>query len=183
MSLARGLAFLASVRERVEAARGCGAEGEVVFREGWQRGGGKCGGLVKVVSGNWSRAGVLERRMLGSRREGEGGWRSWRMRSRGWMGWRGSGGGDGEVVWRGGGGGGFGRWGIRGGLLGRCWGGREGGVFVGDGVTDLEALLAVDVGVFLRGEGRGRGQRELRECLERVGVECGWSGEYGVEES
>ena len=67
--------------------------------------------------------------------------------------------------------------GDKGRVVGEVLGG-EGGrsVFVGDSVTDLEALLAVDVGVFLRGEGRGRGQRELRECLERI-------GEYGVEES
>ena len=74
--------------------------------------------------------------------------------------------------------------GDKGRVVGEVLGG-EGGrsVFVGDGVTDLEALLVVDVGVYLRGEGRGRGQRELRECLERVGVECGWSGEYGEQES
>ena len=51
-------------------------------------------------------------------------------------------------------------------------------VYVGDSVTDLEALLAVDVGICVRDEVMGGGQRELAEVLERAGVECRWIGEF-----
>ncbi|MCJ1431681.1 hypothetical protein MMC27_001036 [Xylographa pallens] len=64
-------------------------------------------------------------------------------------------------------------------------GGRRGGwsVYVGDSVGDLEGLLECDVGVCVRDGEMGRGQRELRDGLERVGVRCewvgGWRGERG----
>ena len=52
-------------------------------------------------------------------------------------------------------------------------------VYVGDSVTDLGGLMACDVGVCVRdGENRESGeQRELRETLERIGVEVRWIGE------
>ncbi|KAF2142223.1 uncharacterized protein K452DRAFT_318505 [Aplosporella prunicola CBS 121167] len=53
--------------------------------------------------------------------------------------------------------------------------GEEGGdgdtiVYVGDSATDFDALLAADVGVCVRDEPMGGGQRELAEAMERVGV-------------
>jgi len=68
-------------------------------------------------------------------------------------------------------------------------------VYVGDSVTDLGALLEVDLGVCLRGEGlggvgrdqraMGGSQRELMGGLERCGVGCewigGWRGRIGRE--
>ncbi|KAK8216728.1 hypothetical protein M8818_001691 [Zalaria obscura] len=44
-------------------------------------------------------------------------------------------------------------------------------VYVGDSATDLESLLAADVGICMRDEPMGSGQRELAETLARVGVE------------
>ena len=61
---------------------------------------------------------------------------------------------------------------------------RQGGglsVYVGDSVTDLEALLEVDVGICMRDEEMGSGQRELKEYLERVAVGCWWVGEWEWE--
>ncbi|MDI1487040.1 MAG: hypothetical protein OHK93_006303 [Ramalina farinacea] len=57
-------------------------------------------------------------------------------------------------------------------------------VYVGDSVTDLGGLMACDVGVCVReGEGRESGeQRELREMLERIGVEVRWIGEMKAED-
>lgn len=45
-------------------------------------------------------------------------------------------------------------------------------VYVGDSTTDLECLLAADVGICVRDEPMGSSQRELAETLERVGVKC-----------
>ncbi|KAK7613233.1 hypothetical protein JOL62DRAFT_554582 [Phyllosticta paracitricarpa] len=50
------------------------------------------------------------------------------------------------------------------------FGGDELVIYVGDSCTDLEALLAADVGVCVRDEPMGSGQRELAETLERIGV-------------
>ena len=44
-------------------------------------------------------------------------------------------------------------------------------IYVGDSATDLEALLAADVGVCIRDEPMGSGQRELAHTLKRLGVE------------
>ncbi|CAD0110256.1 unnamed protein product [Aureobasidium uvarum] len=43
-------------------------------------------------------------------------------------------------------------------------------VYIGDSATDLEALLAADVGVCIRDEPMGSSQRELSETLHRIGV-------------
>jgi len=67
-------------------------------------------------------------------------------------------------------------------------------VYVGDSVTDLSALLEVDVGICLRdGKDRGggevggvggaeremsAGQKELKGTLERCGVSCEWIGKW-----
>lgn len=55
-------------------------------------------------------------------------------------------------------------------------------VYVGDSVTDVGGLMACDVGVCVRDEeGRESGeQMELRESLERIGVEVRWIGEMEV---
>ncbi|KAK8197839.1 hypothetical protein HDK77DRAFT_478893 [Phyllosticta capitalensis] len=52
----------------------------------------------------------------------------------------------------------------------RKYGGDELVIYVGDSCTDLEALLAADVGICIRDEPMGSGQRELAEALERIGV-------------
>ncbi|MCJ1478004.1 hypothetical protein MMC13_006679 [Lambiella insularis] len=81
------------------------------------------------------------------------------------------------------------RWGKEGGLwtagdkvraLRECLEGRGGGwsVYVGDGVGDLGALMECDVGVCMRGEEMERGQRELEDVLERIGVGCEWVGKW-----
>ncbi|OAL33494.1 glutamate carboxypeptidase II [Fonsecaea nubica] len=49
--------------------------------------------------------------------------------------------------------------------------GRDTVVYVGDSPTDLDCLVSADVGVCVRDEPLGSGQRELQETLERVGVE------------
>ncbi|KAL8708092.1 MAG: hypothetical protein Q9220_006945 [cf. Caloplaca sp. 1 TL-2023] len=50
-------------------------------------------------------------------------------------------------------------------------------VYVGDSATDLECLLAADVGVCVRNEGgMSAEQRELEATLGRVGVDCQWIG-------
>ncbi|THW73141.1 hypothetical protein D6D19_05915 [Aureobasidium pullulans] len=43
-------------------------------------------------------------------------------------------------------------------------------VYIGDSATDLEALLAADVGICIRDEVMGSSQRELADTLERIGV-------------
>lgn len=52
-------------------------------------------------------------------------------------------------------------------------------VYVGDSVTDLGGLMACDVGICVREEGGPESgeQMELRETLERIGVEMRWLGE------
>ncbi|OAG42864.1 hypothetical protein AYO21_02815 [Fonsecaea monophora] len=44
-------------------------------------------------------------------------------------------------------------------------------IYVGDSPTDFDCLVSADVGVCVRDEPLGSGQRELQETLERVGVE------------
>ncbi|KIY04082.1 uncharacterized protein Z520_00774 [Fonsecaea multimorphosa CBS 102226] len=44
-------------------------------------------------------------------------------------------------------------------------------LYVGDSATDFDCLVAADVGICVRDEPLGSGQAELKECLERVGVE------------
>ncbi|KAK4937094.1 hypothetical protein LTR28_009947 [Elasticomyces elasticus] len=43
-------------------------------------------------------------------------------------------------------------------------------VYVGDSATDLECLLAADVGICIRDEPMGIGQKELAATLDRLGV-------------
>jgi phosphoglycolate phosphatase-like HAD superfamily hydrolase len=43
-------------------------------------------------------------------------------------------------------------------------------IYVGDSATDLEALLAADVGVCVRDEIMGASQLELADALTRIGV-------------
>lgn len=43
-------------------------------------------------------------------------------------------------------------------------------IYVGDSATDFDALLAADVGICVRDEPMGSGQKELAETLQRVGV-------------
>ncbi|KAL8638738.1 MAG: hypothetical protein Q9228_004137 [Teloschistes exilis] len=51
-------------------------------------------------------------------------------------------------------------------------------VYVGDSPTDLECLLAADVGICMREEGEMSGeQRALEETLQRIGTECQWIGD------
>ncbi|KAL5122005.1 hypothetical protein ACEQ8H_000221 [Pleosporales sp. CAS-2024a] len=45
-------------------------------------------------------------------------------------------------------------------------------VYVGDSWTDIECLLAADVGICIRDEPMGSSQRRLAEALQRLGVEC-----------
>ena len=45
-------------------------------------------------------------------------------------------------------------------------------VYVGDSWTDIECLLAADLGICIRDEPMGSSQRQLAEALERLGVEC-----------
>ncbi|CAD0093649.1 unnamed protein product [Aureobasidium mustum] len=44
-------------------------------------------------------------------------------------------------------------------------------VYIGDSATDLEALLAADVGICIRDDPMGSSQRELSETLQRIGVD------------
>ncbi|KAG9628616.1 hypothetical protein KCU98_g5918, partial [Aureobasidium melanogenum] len=44
-------------------------------------------------------------------------------------------------------------------------------VYIGDSATDLEALLAADVGICIRDDPMGSSQRELAETLHRIGVD------------
>lgn len=51
-------------------------------------------------------------------------------------------------------------------------------VYVGDSSTDLECLLAADVGICMTDEGEMSGeQRALEETLQRIGLECQWIGD------
>ena len=43
-------------------------------------------------------------------------------------------------------------------------------VYVGDSATDLECLVAADVGVVVRDEDLGGGQREFKETCHRIGI-------------
>ncbi|KAI8935753.1 hypothetical protein NX059_007273 [Plenodomus lindquistii] len=52
-------------------------------------------------------------------------------------------------------------------------------VYVGDSWTDIEALIAADLGICIRDEEMGRAQRELADALERLGIECVRLGEGG----
>ncbi|KAL8949854.1 MAG: hypothetical protein Q9222_004071 [Ikaeria aurantiellina] len=50
-------------------------------------------------------------------------------------------------------------------------------VYVGDSATDLECLLAADIGICVRNEGgTSAKQGELEATLRRVGVNCQWIG-------
>lgn len=44
-------------------------------------------------------------------------------------------------------------------------------VYIGDSATDLEALLAADVGICIRDDPMGTSQKELSDTLQRIGVE------------
>jgi 2-hydroxy-3-keto-5-methylthiopentenyl-1-phosphate phosphatase len=44
-------------------------------------------------------------------------------------------------------------------------------VYVGDSSTDFDCLIAADVGICVRDDPMGSGQKELKETLERVGLE------------
>ncbi|KAI5237163.1 hypothetical protein E4T43_08157 [Aureobasidium subglaciale] len=50
-------------------------------------------------------------------------------------------------------------------------------VYIGDSATDLEALLAADVGICIRDDPIGSSQRELADTLTRIGVEIKDIGE------
>ncbi|KAH7073061.1 HAD-like domain-containing protein [Paraphoma chrysanthemicola] len=45
-------------------------------------------------------------------------------------------------------------------------------VYVGDSWTDIECLLAADLGICIRDERMGSSQRKLAEALERLSVDC-----------
>jgi 2-hydroxy-3-keto-5-methylthiopentenyl-1-phosphate phosphatase len=45
-------------------------------------------------------------------------------------------------------------------------------VYVGDSWTDIECLLAADLGICVRDEPAGSSQKKLIEALDRLGVEC-----------
>ena len=183
-----------------QAGRKYGAE-KGAMRAGWERcvagvlKGGKGRGRVGVVSVGWSRewiAGV----MRGARREErlseaevgqveivaneivgldeEGGSGEGRVERR-WGEEEEEGGG----IWTAGDKGRVGREVFGVGVGGRGDGDRL-SVYVGDSVTDLEVLLAVDVGVCMRGEEGEEVGRELMGVLEWVGVECRWIGEWGL---
>ena len=52
-------------------------------------------------------------------------------------------------------------------------------IYLGDSFTDLECLLAADVGIVVRDqETIGSEQREMGEALERIGLEVGWIGHW-----
>ena len=44
-------------------------------------------------------------------------------------------------------------------------------VYIGDSPTDLECLLEADIGIVMRDEKMGSGQRELAKTLERLGID------------
>jgi hypothetical protein len=45
-------------------------------------------------------------------------------------------------------------------------------VYVGDSWTDIECLLAADLGICIRDEPMGTSQKKLAEALTRLGVSC-----------
>lgn len=45
-------------------------------------------------------------------------------------------------------------------------------VYVGDSPSDLECIAAADLGVCVRDEQMGSGQRELAACFERIGIDA-----------
>ncbi|KEQ97716.1 hypothetical protein AUEXF2481DRAFT_2649 [Aureobasidium subglaciale EXF-2481] len=49
-------------------------------------------------------------------------------------------------------------------------------VYIGDSATDLEALLAADVGICIRDDPMGSSQRDLADTLTRIGVEINHIG-------
>ncbi|MCJ1456476.1 hypothetical protein MMC28_006837 [Mycoblastus sanguinarius] len=51
-------------------------------------------------------------------------------------------------------------------------------LYIGDSPTDLACLLKADMGICVRDRTLTSEQKELNECLERVGVACGWVGEW-----
>ncbi|KAF2134210.1 hypothetical protein P153DRAFT_280736 [Dothidotthia symphoricarpi CBS 119687] len=59
-------------------------------------------------------------------------------------------------------------------------------VYVGDSWTDIECLLAADLGICMRNEPVGSSQKKLTEALQRLGVRCphirdlGEADEWGV---
>jgi hypothetical protein len=44
-------------------------------------------------------------------------------------------------------------------------------VYIGDSATDLEALLAADVGICIRDDSMGSSQQELSDTLQRIGID------------
>jgi hypothetical protein len=50
-------------------------------------------------------------------------------------------------------------------------------VYIGDSATDLEALLAADVGICIRDDPMGSSQQELSDTLQRIGVDIRHVGE------
>lgn len=57
-------------------------------------------------------------------------------------------------------------------------------VYVGDSWTDIEALLAADVGICIRDDSMGSSQKKLAEAFERLDVRCPhisnwWEGDDG----
>lgn len=53
-------------------------------------------------------------------------------------------------------------------------------VYVGDSATDLECLLAADIGICIRDEPMGSSQRDLSDICERVGIPVEKISEAGV---
>lgn len=45
-------------------------------------------------------------------------------------------------------------------------------IYVGDSWTDIECLLAADLGICIRDDPMGSSQRKLADALERLGVQC-----------
>ena len=53
-------------------------------------------------------------------------------------------------------------------------------IYIGDSMTDLECLLAADVGIVIRDEGAlGNEQRDLRDTLQRHDISTEWLGDFG----
>jgi len=51
-------------------------------------------------------------------------------------------------------------------------------IYVGDSLTDLECLLAADIGIVIRTATMGSEQHELGEALKRLGIRFSWLGYY-----
>ena len=45
-------------------------------------------------------------------------------------------------------------------------------VYIGDSWTDIESLLAADLGICIRDDPMGSSQRKLAEALERLSIPC-----------